>query len=223
MQLFAPLGRNGLPVSAPTFFLPVSPLMTTAAPEPDDVPLLLAVARRDETAFAQLYDRMSRPVFAMIARIVRSHAEAEEVLQEAFWQVWEHAPSYRPELGSPFCWIVTVARRKAIDRLRANSRHLHRIESAQALSVEDDVAAPVGLDNVADGEQAAAVRAALAKLNSDERRAISLSFFDGLTHAEIATALRVPVGTIKARIRRGMLKLKTPLARVRRAGQGGEV
>lgn len=191
--------------------------MKPAVPASDDDALLKAVARRDEAAFAELYDRLSRPVFSLIVRIVRSHAEAEEILQEAFWQVWERAPDYRAELGSAFCWIVTVARRKAIDRLRANSRHLQRIEDAQGARNEDDFAAPVALDALAAGERSAAVRTALARLNADERRAIALAFFDGLTHEEIATALATPVGTIKARIRRGMAKLKPTLARVRQA------
>ncbi|MEO5959737.1 MAG: sigma-70 family RNA polymerase sigma factor [Opitutaceae bacterium] len=181
----------------------------------DDIVLLEAVARRDETAFSELYDRLSRPVFSMVVRIVRSHAEAEEVLQEAFWQVWEKAPAYRADLGSPFCWIVTVARRKAIDRLRSNSRHLQRLEEAQGARNEDDFAAPAALDALAAGERSAAVRTALTRLNEEERRAIAHAFFDGLTHEEIATALGAPVGTIKARIRRGLLKLKPVLAQVR--------
>jgi RNA polymerase sigma-70 factor (ECF subfamily) len=192
--------------------------MTSPTTTPDDAELLLAVARRDEAAFAALYDRMSRPVFSLIVRVVRSRAEAEEVLQEAFWQIWERAPAYRPELGSAFCWIVTVARRKAIDRLRANSRHLQRIEDAQGARVEDDFASPAALDTLATDERSAAVRAALAKLGPDERRVIALAFFDGLTHAEIAAAERTPVGTVKARIRRGMLKLKPALARLGHAG-----
>lgn len=182
---------------------------------PDDAILLQAVARRDEAAFAELYDRMSRPVFSLIVRVLRSRAEAEEVLQEAFWQIWERAPDYRVELGSAFCWIVTIARRKAIDRLRANARHLQRIEEAQNLRNDDDVVAPAGLESLAADERGTAVRTALAKLSPEERRAIALAFFDGLTHDEIAGVLRAPVGTIKARIRRGMLKLKPALAQVR--------
>jgi RNA polymerase sigma-70 factor (ECF subfamily) len=182
---------------------------------PDDVPLLLAVARRDEAAFAQLYDRMSRPVYALVMRIVRSATEAEEVLQESFWQVWEGAESYRPELGSPFCWVVTIARRKAIDRLRSNTRHLRRIEEAQRLGDKEEAAEPLALEAIAGGERSTAVRAALGKLGLEERRAIALAFFDGLTHEEIARALRTPVGTVKARIRRGLLKLKPSLARLR--------
>ena len=181
----------------------------------DDATLLQAVALRDEAAFGELYDRLSRPVFSLVVRVLRSRAEAEEVLQEAFWQVWEHAPDFRVELGSPFSWVVTIARRKAIDRLRANSRHTRRIEEAQGLRNDDDFVTPVALESLAADERGEAVRAALAKLNPAERRAIALAFFDGLTHSEIALALRAPVGTIKARIRRGMLKLKPALARVR--------
>jgi len=192
--------------------------MNPAASAPDDAALLQAVARRDESAFAELYDRMSRPVFSLVVRVVRSRAEAEEVLQESFWQVWERAPDYRPELGSAFCWVVTIARRKAIDRLRANSRHLQRIEDAQGARVDDDFASPAALEALASDERGTAVRAALAKLGADERRAIALAFFDGLTHVEIAAAERTPVGTVKARIRRGMLKLKPALARLGHAG-----
>jgi RNA polymerase sigma-70 factor, ECF subfamily len=181
---------------------------------PDNLALLLAVAQRDEAAFAELYDRMSRPMFSMILRIVRNSAEAEEVLQETFWRVWEHAPSYRRELGTPFCWIATVARRRAIDRLRTNSRQLQRLQEVYLEGTADEFALPTGPQTVATGEREVAVRAALARLNADERRSIALAFFDGLTHVEIAKALGVPVGTVKARIRRGLLKLKPALARL---------
>ena len=201
-----------LPDAAARGLLAAPFAMKPATPAPDDATLLLAVARRDEAAFAALYDRLSRPVFSLIVRVVRSPAEAEEVLQEAFWQIWERAPDFRPALGSAFCWVVTIARRKAIDRLRANSRHLQRIADAQVARTDDDFASPAGFSRVAASENHAAVRAALAKLGADERRVITLAFFDGLTHVEIATALKTPVGTVKARIRRGMLKLKPVIA-----------
>jgi len=181
----------------------------------DDATLLAAVARRDEAAFAELYDRFAPPVFSLVVRVVRSRAEAEEILQEAFWQVWEHAPSFRAELGTAFGWVVTIARRKAIDRLRANLRHLQRIEEAKAQREGDEFDAPVAPQAMVADERGVAIRAALARLGRDERRAILLAFFDGLTHEEIAAALSTPVGTIKARIRRGMLKLKPALERIR--------
>ncbi len=189
-------------------------LATVEMTSRDDATLLQAVALRDEAAFAELYDRLERPVFSLVVRVLRSRAEAEEVLQEAFWQVWERAADFRVELGSPFSWVVTIARRKAIDRLRANARHMKRIAEVQGLRNDDDFIAPVALESLATDERGEAVRAALAKLNFEERRAIALAFFDGLTHDEIATAVRAPVGTIKARIRRGMLKLKPALVRV---------
>jgi len=204
-----------LPGSALGGLLAIPPCMQPAEPEPDDVALLHAVARRDEGALGALYDRWAQPVFSMLVRIVRSTAEAEEVLQETFWQIWERAADYRRELGSPFCWIVTLARRRAIDRLRADSRHLQRIEEAQATRADEDLANPAGFENVAAGGRGAAVRDALIKLDADERRAIALAFFEGLTHEEIAAALRIPAGTVTARVRRGLLKLKPYLLRLR--------
>ncbi|MBI3886361.1 MAG: sigma-70 family RNA polymerase sigma factor [Opitutae bacterium] len=187
-------------------------------PEPDDFILLQAVGRGDERAFAQLYDRFSGPVFGLTLRILRSRAEAEEILQESFWQVWKHADRFQPALGSPFTWVVTIARRKAIDRLRSNSRHLQRIQEAAVGSAAVDRTEPTGLDNAEAGDTVTAVQQAFAKLRPEERCAIELAFFDGLTHTEIATALGVPEGTVKARIRRGMLKLQRPLAHLHAAG-----
>lgn len=192
------------------------PAMNPNSNSAADAELMRAVARRDETAFDRLYEQFSRPVFSMVVRIVRSHAEAEEILQEAFWQVWQSAVNYQSALGTPFTWIVTIARRKAIDRLRANSRHLQRIVDVKGAGVDDDVVAPAGLIKVVADERALAVRAALKQLGVAERRTIELAFFDGLTHPEIAEALKQPVGTVKARIRRGLHKLQTALARQRR-------
>ena len=186
--------------------------MQSPAPSPDDVALLLAVAQRDERAFAELYDRMSGPLLGMVLRIIRERAEAEEILQDAFWKIWESAASYQPALGSPFSWMVTITRRKAIDRHRANARHLSRITGAHAELGDENYALPTGLADLAAGESRVNVRVALAKLGAEERQAILLAFFDGLTHLEIASAMNEPVGTIKSRIRRGLSKLKIPLS-----------
>jgi RNA polymerase sigma-70 factor (ECF subfamily) len=180
----------------------------------DDTGLLRAVAQRDESAFAELYDRFSRPVFSLVVRVLRSRAEAEEVLQEAFWQVWERAADFRPELGSAFCWVVTIARRKAIDRLRSNSRQLQRVAEVRRQEEAGDDRAGDGREAAAAGERGAEIRAALAALNREERQSIALAFFDGLTHEEIAVALHTPVGTVKARIRRGLAKLRPRLQRL---------
>lgn len=178
-------------------------------PDPEvEHDLMLRVAAREEEAFERLYDRYSRVLFSMILRIVGSRSEAEEILQEAFWQIWEKATHYEASLGSPFCWCVTVARRKAIDRLRANSRHLKRIEKAHAQKVEADFEEVAARGKLEMTESAQSVHDALGGLSSEQRVAIQLAFFDGLTHNEIAKALQSPVGTVKARIRRGLTKLK---------------
>lgn len=213
--IFCGAQGNCLPVRSGGEFVNAGFFMkSTRTTTADETALMLAVARRDEAAFAQLYDRMAQPAFSFVLRVLRSRAEAEEILQESFWQIWERAQDYQPERGSVFCWVVTIARRKAIDRLRANSRHLQRIAEAQGARYEDDFAAPLAADLLSAGELSAAVRTSLATLAPEERRAITLAFFDGLTHLEIAAALDTPVGTIKARIRRGLLKLKPVLARL---------
>jgi len=184
----------------------------------DDSTLIQAVARRDESAFAELYDRFSRQVYSLVVRILRSRSEGEEVLQETFWQVWEHAGDYRAELGSAFGWIITIARRKAIDRLRGNTRRLQRLIDLHAESNDQEFAPDEPGSALAANERAALVRSALSRLHPQERRSILLAFFDGLTHEEIARVLGIPVGTVKARIRRGMIKLSPTLAHVRQTG-----
>ena len=176
----------------------------------DDVVLLGRVARRDQLAFAQLYDRFSGPMFSLIVRIVRCHAEAEDILQDAFVIIWTRAASYRSELGSPFVWVAAIVRHKAIDRIRSTTRHRELIEADLRLRGEEtDV--PTAAGALAATENSRLVRSALGKLGDGEVRAIELAFFGGRTHGEIAVDLGIPVGTVKARIRRGLLKLRPAL------------
>ena len=189
------------------------------ASSPDDLHLLQATAQGDKAAFSQLYDRFAPPVFGLLLRILRSRAEAEEVLQDSFWGVWKQAARFESERGSPFTWVVTIARRKAIDRLRANARHTARIHEAHLSSAHENFTSFTGSEQAETSDTVTAVRTALAQLRPDERAAIQLAFFDGLTHGEIAEALELPVGTVKARIRRGMAKLQRPLSRVLAGGR----
>ena len=179
----------------------------------DDVVLLRRVAGRDQLAFAQLYDRFSGPMFSLIVRIVRCHAEAEDILQDAFVIIWTRAASYRSELGSPFVWVAAIVRHKAIDRIRSTTRHRELIEADLRLRGEEtDV--PTAAGALAATENSRLVRSALGKLGDGEVRAIELAFFGGRTHGEIAVDLGIPVGTVKARIRRGLLKLRPALTRL---------
>src|SRR5918998_3963599 len=192
-----------------------------ARPEQDelDAELLRAVARGDEDAFARVYDRYGGILFGLLLRILHSRAEAEDVLQEVFLQVWQQARSFDPARGRAFTWLVTLARSRAIDRLRAvDSR-----ERAAQRSAEDG--RPVAAD--AEGwaeeeairaERAAAVRAALAELPEEQRQVLVLAYLDGMSQSEIAAAKNQPLGTVKTRTRTGLKKLSDTL-RARLGGQ----
>ena len=177
---------------------------------PDDSTLMSRVIQRDAIAFERLYDRFSPPMFSLVLRIVQCRAEAEDVLQEVFWAVWVRAADYQPHLGSPFAWIAMITRHKAIDRLRARlcrEKHL----DAEADWRADGEGGENGATPLIATETGREVRTALATLDAGERRALELAFFHGLTHVEFAVASGIPVGTIKARIRRGMFKLRAKL------------
>lgn len=172
----------------------------------EDVALLAKVGARDRRAFAEIYERFAGPLFSLAVRILRCHAEAEDVLQDAFVVIWTRAGAYRPELGTPFGWAVAIVRHRAIDCLRARSRHLEFF--AQDLAAHNGaVETPTAAAALEELDGNRVVRSVLAPLRGDELRVIDLAFFGGLTQGEIAGALVLPLGTVKARIRRGMLKL----------------
>jgi RNA polymerase sigma-70 factor (ECF subfamily) len=170
-----------------------------------DGDLVRATARGDQLALAELYDRYRLILFGLLMRILHDRAEAEDVLQETFLQVWRRANHFDKERGRAFTWLVTIARSRALDRLRAaGSRGRLAIEAA-ALPRED-----VG-DAAADAmrsEEGRTVRAALAELPDEQRRALLLAYFEGLTQAEIAARLGDPLGTVKTRMRAGMIRLR---------------
>lgn len=179
--------------------------------------LLHSVAARDEQAFARLYDLFVRPLFSVALRILRDQSAAEEVVQEAFTQIWERAGSYDPKCGKPLTWAMVLTRNRAIDRLRSRQRFNRLVESYKEL----DPGATMETRHMSGGELMAResvdnVRRALIELPADQRQAIELAFFLGLTQSEIAARQSLPLGTVKARIRRGLLFLR---ARMERDGQ----
>ncbi|HLL75635.1 MAG TPA: sigma-70 family RNA polymerase sigma factor [Pyrinomonadaceae bacterium] len=179
----------------------------TARPEPTptDAELLRAVARGDDSALASLYGRYSSILLGLLLRILHSRAEAEDVLQEVFVQVWRRADSYDESRGRGFTWLVTLARSRAIDRLRALDSRSRAATAAAAEASE-----PVG-DASLDAfraEQREIVRAALAELSEDQRRTLLLAYEEGLTQSEIAARLNQPLGTVKTRTRAGLMKLR---------------
>ena len=177
-----------------------------------ELALLQRVAQGDRVSFETLYDRFSGVLFSTAYRVLNNQEAAEDVLQDVFIQIWEKAPLYDPARGKPMTWAVTLTRNKAIDRLRSTVRRnrLHDDVEREAETFEqfDDRSS---FDAVAAGETSQIVRDAIQKLSKDQREAIELAFFSSLTQREIAERLNEPLGTIKARIRRGMMKLREVL------------
>lgn len=163
------------------------------------------VGQGDASAFAPVYDELAPSVFGLIRRILGSAAQAEEVMQETFVEVWRNAGRFDAERGNARAWILTMARRRAIDRVRSEQAHRRR---------EDRVAAeysgrPAGTEDQAVRRSADdAARDVLGGLTPNQRQAMELAYFDGLTQSEIADRLLVPIGTIKSRMRDGLARLR---------------
>jgi RNA polymerase sigma-70 factor (ECF subfamily) len=177
--------------------------------QPTDAAIVYAIASGDERALSSLYDRYRVILFGLILRILHSRDDAEDVLQEVFLQVWRRAADFNEARGRPFTWLVTLARSRAIDRLRIiASRDRVTNEAARAVS-EDDVSDAA--DDTLRSERREIVRRALAQLPEEQQRTLLLAYFEGLTQAEIAERLNTPLGTVKTRMRSGMIRLREML------------
>ena len=179
-----------------------------------------AVARGDEPALAALYDRYRLILFGLLVRILNSREEAEDVLQEVFLQVWRRAADFDEQRGRPFTWLVTLTRSRAIDRLRVLAAR-QRLADSAAQEATDEAS-----DAVADtlhAEQREIVARALDSLPEEQRRTLTLAYFEGLTQSEIATQLGTPLGTVKTRMRAGMMKLRELLGEQMRSLLGSEL
>jgi RNA polymerase sigma-70 factor (ECF subfamily) len=159
--------------------------------------LLRRLAGGDSGALGEFYDLYAGLVNGLALRILRNTAEAEDVVQEVFVQVWRQADRYDPTRGSAEAWLCTIARSRALDRLRRRA----------ARREEGDEALPAGSE-APRTEEALAVRKALDALSADQRHALELAYYEGLTQTEIAERLRQPLGTVKTRIRTAMIRLR---------------
>lgn len=178
-------------------------------PGPDLVELLRLSSRGDEGAFARLYDAIASRVHGLALRVVRDPAQAEEVTQEAFLEIWRTASRFDPGRGSPLAWLLTITHRKAVDRVRSAESATRR-----DLTYEQQNQ-PIEHDSTAEAAQASLearrVRTALADLTEVQRQAVGLAYLGGYTHTEVATMLDLPVGTAKTRIRDGLIRLRDNL------------
>ena len=173
--------------------------------------LLVATARGEVKAFAAFYDASSRRVFGLTLKILGDLAAAEEAALDAYAYAWRNASRYDPSKGGALQWMLIVARSKAIDLLRSRMR---RRERERPLKTIEDLADPTPGPEMlsSSSEQCFRLRVALAGLPKEQREAIEIAYFAGLSHSEIATALEAPLGTVKSRIRNGLSSLRRQLA-----------
>ena len=176
--------------------------------------LLRRIGRGEREAFESFYDRFSALIYSTALRVLNSSQEAEDVTQEVFHMIWEKAPLYDSSRGKPLTWAITITRNKSIDRLRSLQRR-HRLQDGleQEIDRREVFAEREPFDELDHHEKGLRVRSAVFKLNKAQREAIEMAYFRGLTQQEIASRLSEPLGTIKARIRRGMLQLKKLIGR----------
>ena len=173
--------------------------------------LLRRIAAQDREALSEFYDQTARPLFSIACRMLGNMSDAEEVIQDVFVQIWTKAGMFDAAKGQPFHWVLALTRNRCIDGLRARQRRSRvMVDSDDETVLELPVEAAPGETPLA-GSDIAAIQAVVNDLPKEQRQAIEMAFFRGFTHEEIAESLNEPLGTIKARIRRGMLKLREAL------------
>jgi RNA polymerase sigma-70 factor (ECF subfamily) len=181
--------------------------------------LISSVAAGNQSALAELYDRSSRVAFGLIVRVLGDAAMAEEVTLDVYTQVWRQAKAYDSSRGTPLAWLLTIARTRAIDRLRSGKQERQRSEPLESA---DTVKAPAGDPEESSvlSEQQRIVQGALAALSADQREVIELAYFQGLSQSEIASTLGQPLGTVKTRTRLGLIKLRETLGPILKGSYG---
>ena len=183
----------------------------TRARDQDLVSLVELVATGDQSALATLYDATNRLIYSLILRVLGDVSSAEEVLVDVYTQVWRQAASYDANRGAPLAWMATIARSRAIDRLRSGWQDQRRKEPLEVLGdAPANAASPE--ETTAAAERQRFVREALNLLTPEQREVIELAYYSGLSHSEIAKKLKQPLGTVKTRTRLGMMKLREALA-----------
>jgi len=175
-----------------------------------DAMLVQQLLQRDVDAFEQLYDRHSRIVYTLVLRIVQQGSIAEEVVQDVFLQLWRNAARYDTRRGHFVPWLMALARNRALDHLRLKSERQRRRED-QTEELPAVIDAPQFEQALDEKRRAERVRALMSSLNPQQKKAIELAYFEGLSHTEIAETLKEPLGTVKSWIRNGLLRLKEGL------------
>jgi RNA polymerase sigma-70 factor, ECF subfamily len=176
----------------------------------DDTALVQRLLQRDVRAFEQLYDRHSRIVYGLVLRILQQASTAEEVVQDVFLQLWRNAGQYQSGRGPFVPWLLTLARNRALDNLRLKSERQRRRED-QTEELPTIAQAPEYEKALDEKRRAEAVRSLMGSLSAQQKKAIEMAYFEGLSHSEIAIAMQEPLGTVQSWIRNGLLRLKEGL------------
>ena len=175
----------------------------------EELDLLRRIAQRERTAFEALYDRYANILYASALKFVKEDADAQDVVQDVFIQIWDKAKLYDPAKGKPLTWALTLTRNRAIDRIRAIQRRTRlRDEFEQETVLDESAGVREALSGVDASEKGQILRTAVNQLSPQQKKVIELAYFSGLTQTEIAEKLGEPLGTVKARARRGLMKLK---------------
>ena len=172
--------------------------------------LLARTALADQQAFAELYRLTSSHLYAVALRILRESGAAEEVLQESFISIWNHAGSYVAARSQPFTWLTSIVRNRCLDQLRRRELDTVTIDDEdEGMTLPDD--GPTPLELLVAGADARAVKGCVEALEAGQKQAVALAFYRGLSHAELAAHLHLPLGTVKSWVRRGLERLKACL------------
>jgi len=173
----------------------------------DDFALMQAIAGGDRSAVSDLYDRHAPLLLAICRRVLKDASEAEDVLTDVFFEVWSRRDRFDATRGSPLTYLVTLTRSRAIDRKRSR-RARPMVSDNPEITTEPAATAPTPFQSTELNEQRESIRAALATLDPAQREAIECSFYEGLSHSEIAEKLQKPLGTVKTYIRQGLIRLR---------------
>ena len=173
--------------------------------------LLRRIAAQDRQALADFYDQFATLIFSVAVRMLGDTSEAEEVTQDVFVQIWNKAATFDNKVGVPSHWALGITRNRCIDRLRARQRRHRMLEAVTQEALASPPENVAATEHPLNEEETVVIRSAVRTLPKEQQQAIEMAFFGGMTHEEIAGALQEPLGTIKARIRRGMLKLRQDL------------
>lgn len=181
-----------------------------ASDNSEELELIERIKSKDAGALSDLYDKYNRLLYGMILSIVKSRTEAEDVLQEVFINIWQKADSFKERRGNVFSWIVTLTRNRAIDRIRSKGYKTQQKASANvddpAITLEGNHFDP--LETTIYSDRAKIVKRALGEIPDKQSKVLQIAYYKGLTQSEISDQLDIPLGTVKTRMRQGMLKLK---------------